>query len=300
MATGKLSAGLHIVATPIGNAGDITLRALATLTRADVIACEDTRVTQKLLAIHGVRTPLVAYHEHNAERMRPQLLARMAAGDAVALVSDAGTPLISDPGYKLVREAAAAGVALAALPGPCAAVTALVLSGLPSDRFLFAGFPAAKSAARRRDFAELAHLRATLIFYESARRLPETLADMAFVLGDREIAVARELTKLYEEVRRGRLPALAAAYAADGPPRGEVVVVVGPPDADAAEMTEADIDRHLADALTRLSLRDAAAEVAMLANRPKKQVYARALALAGDGGNGDGGGPTDGRRKDGR
>ena len=293
----KLRPGLHIVATPIGAAADITLRALQTLASADVIACEDTRVTQKLLTIHGVRTPLLPYHEHNAERMRPQLLARMAAGEAVALASDAGTPLISDPGFKLVREAAAAGLAVASLPGACAAIVALTLSGLPSDRFLFAGFPPAKQGARRSEFAELAALRATLIFYESARRLPESLADMAFVFGEREIAVARELTKLYEEVRRGSLAELAAHYAAAGPPKGEVVVVVGPPTAEQGETSAADLDRLLRDAMARLSLRDATAETAMATGLPKKQVYARALALAQEGETLEGAGKTG---KDGR
>jgi 16S rRNA (cytidine1402-2'-O)-methyltransferase len=276
----KLAAGLHIVATPIGAAADITLRALQTLTSADVVACEDTRVTQRLLTIHGIRTPLLPYHEHNAERMRPQLLARMAAGQAVALASDAGTPLISDPGFKLVRETAATGLAVASLPGACAAIVALTLSGLPSDRFLFAGFLPSRQGARRGELAELAGLRATLIFYESARRLPESLADMAFVLGEREAAVARELTKLYEEVRRGRLADVAAHYMQAGPPKGEVVVVVGPPDAGSGAASEADIDRLLLDALSRLSVRDAAAETAMLTGLPKKQIYARALALA--------------------
>lgn len=295
----KLAAGLHIVATPIGNAADITLRALQTLASADVIACEDTRTTYKLLTIHGVRAHLLPYHEHNAERMRPQLLARMAAGEAVALVSDAGTPLISDPGFKLVREAAAQGLAVASLPGACAAVIALTLSGLPSDRFLFAGFPPAKQGARRSEFAELAAVRATLIFYESARRLPESLADMAFIFGEREIAVARELTKLYEETRRGSLAELAAHYAAAGPPKGEVVVVVGPPAAGRGAVAEADLDRLLGDAMGRLSLRDAAAEVSMAAGLPKKQVYARALALAQQGATAqeeaDGGTGKDGR-----
>lgn len=276
----KLPPGLHIVATPIGAAADITLRALATLAAADVVACEDTRVTQRLLTIHGVRAALIPYHEHNAEKMRPQLLARMAAGQAVALVSDAGTPLISDPGFKLVREAAAQGLAVTSLPGPCAAIVALTLSGLPSDRFLFAGFPPAKQGQRRSEFAELAGLRASLIFYESARRLPETLADMAFIFGAREVAVARELTKLYEEVRRGTLAELAAHYADAGPPKGEVAIVVGPPAADAGAVGEADVDRLLTDALARLSVRDAAAEVALIAGLPKKQIYARALALS--------------------
>ncbi|HYH17797.1 MAG TPA: 16S rRNA (cytidine(1402)-2'-O)-methyltransferase [Azospirillum sp.] len=282
---GKLAPGLHVVATPIGNAADITLRALDTLKRADAVACEDTRVTGKLMMIHGVSTPLVSYHEHNAARMRPVLIERMRAGEAVALVSDAGTPLVSDPGYKLVRECVAAGVGVTALPGPSAPLTALVLSGLPTDRFLFAGFLPNKQAARRGAIGELRGVPATLVFFESAQRLPDTLADLADLLGEREAAVARELTKLYEEVRRGPLPELAAHYAEAGPPKGEVVLVVGPPGAE-AEMGEADMDAALAEALGRLSVRDAAAEVAARTGRAKREVYARALELAREGTHG--------------
>ncbi len=275
----KPTAGLYVVATPIGNAADITLRALDTLKRADAIACEDTRVTSKLMGIHGVTTPLVSYHEHNAERMRPVLVGRMQAGESVALVSDAGTPLVSDPGYKLVRACVEAGVPVTALPGPSAALAGLVLSGLPSDRFLFAGFLPNKSAARRTALGELATVPATLVFYESPQRLADSLADMAAVLGPREAAMARELTKLYEEVRRGPLPDLAAHYEQAGPPKGEVVVVVAPPGAE-AEAQAVDVDAALRDALGRLSMRDAAAEVALLTGRPKREVYARALELA--------------------
>jgi len=281
----KLAPGLYVVATPIGNAADITLRALDTLKRADAVACEDTRVTGKLMMIHGVSTPLVSYHEHNAARMRPVLIERMRAGEAVALVSDAGTPLVSDPGYKLVRECVAAGVGVTALPGPSAPLTALVLSGLPTDRFLFAGFLPNKQAARRGAIGELRGVPATLVFFESAQRLPDTLADLADLLGEREAAVARELTKLYEEVRRGPLPELAAHYAEAGPPKGEVVLVVGPPGAE-AEMGEADMDAALAEALGRLSVRDAAAEVAARTGRAKREVYARALELAREGTHG--------------
>jgi len=281
----KLAPGLYVVATPIGNAADITLRALDTLKRADAVACEDTRVTGKLMMIHGVGTPLVSYHEHNAARMRPVLIDRMRGGEAVALVSDAGTPLVSDPGYKLVRECVAAGVAVTALPGPSAPLTALVLSGLPTDRFLFAGFLPNKQAARRTAIGELRGVPATLVFFESAQRLPDTLADLADLLGGREAAVARELTKLYEEVRRGPLPELAAHYAQAGPPKGEVVLVVGPPGAE-AEAGEADVDAALTEALGRLSVRDAAAEVAARTGRPRRAVYARALELAREGTHG--------------
>lgn len=275
----KPAPGLHLVATPIGNAGDITLRALETLRGVDAIACEDTRTTGRLMARYGIGTPLLPYHEHNAAKMRPQLLARMAEGQAIALVSDAGTPLISDPGYKLVRAVVAAGLAVTHMPGANAAVTALVLSGLPSDRFLYAGFLPNKAAARRTALAELKAVPATLVFYESPQRLADMLADAAETLGTREAAVARELTKLFEEVRRGPLPDLAAHYAQAGPPKGEVVVVIGPPDAGAGE-EPADLDALLRDALAGMSVRDAAATVATATGRPRKEVYARALELA--------------------
>lgn len=279
-AAGKpLSPGLYLVATPIGNAADITLRALDTLKRATAVACEDTRVTGRLMTIHGIPTPLVPYHEHNAARMRPQLIRRMQRGDAVALVSDAGTPLVSDPGYKLVRECVAAGVAVTTLPGPSAPLSALLLSGLPSDRFLFAGFLPNKSAARRTAIAEVKAVPATLIFFDSPQRLAASLADLAAVLGPRPAAVARELTKLYEEVRRGPLDELAAHYEQAGPPRGEIVIVVGAPSADSADQG-VDLDTALRDALARLSVRDATAAVTALTGRPKREVYARALELA--------------------
>lgn len=275
----RFAPGLYLVATPIGNARDLTLRALDLLAAADTIACEDTRVTAKLLAIHGLSRPLFAYHDHNAARAGPQLIERLKRGEIVALCTDAGTPLISDPGFALVREAIAEGIPVTALPGPSAALTALTLSGLPAARFLFAGFLPPKSAARRRALAELAAVPATLIFYESPNRLPESLADMAAELGPRPAAVARELTKLYEEVRRAPLDALAAHYAEAGTPKGEIVVVVAPP--EAAPATDAEVDAALEEALARLSLSDAAAEVAQATGRPKREVYARALALKG-------------------
>ena len=275
----ELSSGLYIVATPIGNAADITLRALDILRGADAVACEDTRVSAKLLAMHGISARLLAYHEHNAERMRPILLAQLAAGGRIALISDAGTPLVSDPGYKLVRDAVAAGIAVQAAPGPSAALAALVVSGLPNNRFLFAGFLDAKSVGRRRELAELARVETTLIFYESGPRLAASLADMAEILGDRPAAVARELTKLYEETVRDRLAALARRYAESGPPRGEIVIVVGPPLPEPPP-AEAEIDALLQDALSRASLRDAAAEVAARLGLPRREVYARALALS--------------------
>ena len=267
------------MATPIGNAGDITLRALDLLRRADRIACEDTRVTGGLLARYGIATPLLAYHEHNAARMRPLLLERLRRGETIALVSDAGTPLVSDPGYKLVRAVVEAGIPVTTLPGASAALAALVLSGLPTDRFFFAGFLPPRSAARRTALAELAGIAATLIFFESAGRLADALADMAAVLGARDAAVARELTKLYEEVRRGTVTELAAHYAAADRPKGEIVIVVGPP-AAAAEASDAAIDDALRAALATQSLRDAVAAVAAALGAPRRRVYARALALA--------------------
>jgi 16S rRNA (cytidine1402-2'-O)-methyltransferase len=275
------SAGLHLVATPIGNLGDITQRALDLLRRVDLVVCEDTRVTAKLLARYAIAARMLPYHEHNAERMRPELLRRLAEGQSIALVSDAGTPLISDPGYKLVREAIAAGHAVTALPGASASLTALLLSGLPPDRFFFAGFLPAKSGERRRELASLAAIPATLIFYESANRLADTLADMAEQLGDRPAAVARELTKLHEEVRRASLGSLADHYRQAGPPKGEIVLVVGPPLAAAETLSAADIDKSLKQALSQMSLKDAVAAVAAATGRPRREIYARALALAG-------------------
>jgi 16S rRNA (cytidine1402-2'-O)-methyltransferase len=269
-----------LIATPIGNAEDITLRALAQLAAADVIACEDTRVTAKLLARHGIARPLLAYHDHNAERVRPLLLDRLRRGERVALVADAGTPLVSDPGFKLVRAAVAEGLPVTALPGPAAPIAALVLSGLPADRFLFAGFLPAKSAARRNELARLAAVPATLLFFETAPRLAASLADMAAVLGPRPAAVARELTKLFEEVRRGDLPLLAQHYAAAGPPKGELVVVVGAA-AAAAAPSEAALDAQLATALRDMSLKDAATAVAAATGQTRREVYRRALALKG-------------------
>ena len=281
---GTIPAGLHIVATPIGNAADITLRALEVLRGVDLIACEDTRVTGNLMTRYGIGTRRLAYNDHNAERMRPRLLERLRGNGRVALVSDAGTPLISDPGYKLVRDAIAEGLAVTIVPGASATLAALALSGLPRDRFILAGFLPNRSPARRRELAELAAVPATLIVFESARRLDAALADMAAVLGDRPAAVARELTKRFEEVRRGSLHELAAHYAAASPPKGEIVVVIGPPSAVPRQEVAAGaatLDDMLRDALAGASLRDAAATVAIACNLPRREVYARALALAG-------------------
>ena len=278
----KPVAGLYLVATPIGNLDDITLRALKVLKSADLIACEDTRVTGKLLSLLGIAgTSLTPYHEHNAERARPGLLARIREGAVVALVSDAGTPLVSDPGFRLVRACLAEDLMVTSLPGPSAALTALQLSGLPCDRFLFAGFLPVKTGARRESLQELSGVPASLLFYESPRRLADSLSAMADVLGPRDAAVARELTKLYEEVRRGSLTELAAHYADAGPPKGEVVVVVGPP-AAAPVTGEAELDAALTRALAGSSLRDAAATVAAATGLPKRLVYSRAVALLGE------------------
>jgi len=267
-----------VVATPIGNRGDITLRAIEVLRSADVIACEDTRVTGPFVRGLGATAPLIAYHDHNGAQVRPQLLRRMADGAAVALVSDAGTPLVSDPGYRLVSACLAEGIAVTTLPGPSAPLAALVLSGLPSDRFLFAGFLPPKSAARATELRELAAVRATLVFFEAPSRLADSLAQMAVELGDRPAAVARELTKLYEEVRRGTLADLARHYQEAGPPRGEIVVVVGPPLPDAPP-SAADLDERLRAALATMHVKDAAASVAAELGLPRREVYARALAL---------------------
>ncbi|MGF1631859.1 MAG: 16S rRNA (cytidine(1402)-2'-O)-methyltransferase [Kiloniellaceae bacterium] len=273
------------MATPIGNLGDISRRALDVLRGADRIACEDTRVTRKLMSAEGIATPLSTYHDHSSSHDRHRLLQAVAEGQAIALVSDAGTPLVSDPGFKLVREAIAEGLPVTALPGPSAPLVALLLSGLPSDRFFFGGFLPARSGARRSTLQELRGLNASLIFFEGAQRLAACLRDMAAVLGDREAAVARELTKLHEELRRGSLDALAAHYEEAGAPRGEIVIVVGPPAATGAG-ADFDLDAALGDALQHASLRDAAATVATASGLPRRQVYARALELAKAGGRG--------------
>ncbi len=274
-----LKPGLYVVATPIGNIADITLRALEVLKSVDAIACEDSRVTAKLLARHGITAKLVPYHEHNAGEMRPKLLAGLRRGSRIALVSDAGTPLVSDPGYKLVRDAIDEGFNVVPLPGPSAPLAALILSGLPSDRFLFAGFLPPKSAGRRAALGELAAIPATLLLFESAPRLVESLADMADVLGPRPAAVSRELTKLYEETRRGTLRELAEHYAAAGPPKGEIVIAIGGADAASQTASAETLDAQLRSALASLSVKDAAATVAATTGLPRKQVYARALEL---------------------
>ena len=282
-----LAAGLHLVATPIGNLRDVTLRALEALAAADLIACEDTRITRRLLDHYGIATPLTPYHEHNAAAARPKLLARLAAGQAIALVSDAGTPLISDPGFKLVRAARDAGHAVTALPGASAALAALSVAALPTDRFFFEGFLPAKEGQRRTRIGEIARIPATLILYETGPRLSRTLADLATGLGARDAAICRELTKLHEEVRRGGLAALAQTYADDGAEtRGEIVIVVAPPAADADQPSADDLDALLRRALQRTSVKDAVSEVAAATGRPRREIYQRALALAKEAGDG--------------
>lgn len=279
-----MAPGLHVVATPIGNLGDMTLRGLWVLRQVDRILCEDTRVTAKLLARYGVDKPLAPYHDHNADRVRPAVLEALRRGEKLALVSDAGTPLVSDPGYKLVRAAIAEGLPVTAAPGPSAALAALTLSGLPPDAFLFAGFLPPRSAARRRALAAWKGLAATLVFFEAAPRLAATLADMAEVFGDRPAAIARELTKRHEEVRRGGLTALAEEYRTIGPPRGEVVVVVGPPEPAPRAADNTDVDERLRILLSRRSLRDAVAELAGETGIARRTLYERALALQNEAG----------------
>ena len=270
-----LEAGLYIVATPIGNLGDVTRRAADVLARCDAVACEDTRVTGKLLKHLGISKPLWRYDDHADDNARARLLDKMR-GEAVALVSDAGTPLVSDPGYRLAREARAAGISVTSLPGPSAPVVALTLSGLPNDRFLFAGFLPAKDKARAEVLAEFAGVRTTLVFFETAPRLAKSLEAIGELLPGREVAVARELTKLYEECRTGSAGELAAHYEAH-PPRGEIVLLIGPPGETEASAEDADI--LLREALGRLKPSHAAAEVAKATGLDRKALYARALEL---------------------
>ncbi|MBL8660611.1 MAG: 16S rRNA (cytidine(1402)-2'-O)-methyltransferase [Rhodospirillales bacterium] len=277
-----LPAGLYLVATPIGNAADITVRALDVLRRAAVIACEDTRTTAKLLAIHRIRAPLVAYHDHNAANAGPPLVSRLRAGEAVALVSEAGTPLVSDPGYRLVETCIGEGLPVIPVPGPSAVLAALSVAGLPSDRFFFAGFAPPRVPARRRFLEELADVDATLIILESPRRLAEALDDMAEAFGARRAAVCRELTKLFEDVRRDALPALAAHYRDAGAPKGEVTIVIAPP-VPAAGLSDGEIDGRLVAALDGgETVRAAVERVARGSGRSRRAVYARALALRPD------------------
>lgn len=271
-----LRPGLYVVATPIGNLGDITLRALSVLANADIVLCEDTRHSRTLLSHYAISTPTRPYHEHNAAKERPRVLADLGAGKRIALISDAGTPLISDPGWKLVREALDAGFRVEALPGASATLTALSVAGLPTDAFLFAGFLPTRSGARRSRIGELSAVPATLVFFEAPSRVAEMLEDLVAVLGDRPAAVARELTKLHEEVKRARLGALAASLAGQSV-KGEAVILVGPP--QELEISDEAIASRLTAALSEMSLRDAAKAVADALGVPKGRVYDLGLQL---------------------
>ncbi|HXI05143.1 MAG: 16S rRNA (cytidine(1402)-2'-O)-methyltransferase [Bradyrhizobium sp.] len=274
--------GLYLVATPIGNLADVTLRALETLAGVDLIACEDTRITHRLTERYGISAQLTPYHEHNAAAARPKILEKLAQGASVALVSDAGTPLISDPGFKLVREACAAGHAVVAVPGASSVLTALSVAALPTDRFFFEGFLPSKQTARRARLAELARIEATLVVFESGNRVQDTLADLAGIMGGREAAICRELTKLHEEIKRAPIAELARD--ADSlETRGEFVLVIGPPAAGAAVMAQHELDDVLRSSLQQGSVKDAVAYAVEVSGRPRREVYARALELAREG-----------------
>jgi 16S rRNA (cytidine1402-2'-O)-methyltransferase len=271
-----LTPGLYIVATPVGNLGDITLRALEVLKAADIIACEDTRVTGKLLTHFGIKARTTSYHDHNESDKNPALLEALQAGQIVALVSDAGTPLISDPGYTLVRQAVTRGIRVIPIPGASSVTAALSVAGLPTDRFFYAGFLPPKAAARARAIEELRAIPATLVIFESVHRLPESMAALAEMLGPREATIAREITKLHEEFRRGTLAELAAHYAEHGEPRGEAVIVIAAPGKEAPQV---DADALLLAALATMSVKDAATEVAKATGLPRHDLYSRALTI---------------------
>lgn len=277
----SLSPGLYVVATPIGNLKDVSFRALSVMAAANAVLAEDTRVTKNLLAHYGIATPLVAYHDHSNEAVRERMIQRLKEGQVLALVSDAGTPLVSDPGYKLVQSAIAEGLPVTPIPGPSAILTALVVSGLPTDRFFFEGFLPPKSSARRMRLQALATIPGTLLLFESPHRLPEMLADAADVLGPRPAVMARELTKLYETVKRGTLNELAAQFKESGPPKGEIVVLIGEATHEIADGKDDDLDNKLITALNTHSIKDAAALVSHETGRNKREVYARALILSG-------------------
>lgn len=277
--------GLHLVATPIGNLGDITIRALETLAGADLVACEDTRVTRVLLDRYGIKRRTLAYHEHNAAEAGPKLLAALEQGQSVALVSDAGTPLVSDPGFRLVGSVLERGLKVVPVPGPSAVLAALTASGLPTDSFLFAGFLPVKAGARKTRLEALKNVPATLVFFESPRRLDDTMPAMAAVLGEnREAVVARELTKAFEELRRGTLGALAEFYANADAPKGEVVICVGPPVEGSAVAGAEDIDRLLRQLGAEMGASRAAAEAAKLTGRPKGELFKRLVGLKSEAG----------------
>jgi 16S rRNA (cytidine1402-2'-O)-methyltransferase len=275
----KPAAGLYLVATPIGNLGDVTLRALEVLAGVDLIACEDTRITRRLTERYAITAQLTPYHEHNAASARPKLLERLAQGASIALVSDAGTPLISDPGFKLVREVCAAGFPVVALPGPSSVLTALSVAALPTDRFFFEGFLPPKQTARRARLTELSRLDATLVLFESGSRVQETLSDLSAIMGGRDAAICREMTKMHEEINRGPLSELAQS-AATLETRGEFVLVIGPRAEGSELMTTDEVDDLLRDRLARDSVKDAVAHAVEVSGRPRREIYARALELA--------------------
>src|ERR1700682_1922370 len=279
LAAPKAVPGLHLVATPIGNLGDITLRALETLAGVDIIACEDTRITRRLTERYAISALLKPYHEHNAALARPKILERLAQGASIAFVSDGGTPLISDPGFKLVREVCAAGHPVIALPGPSSVLAALSVAALPTDRFFFEGFLPAKETARRARLTELARIDATLVMFESGNRVEDTLADLAGIMGARDAAICREMTKMHEEVRRAKVSELALS-ADTLETRGEFVLVIGPPAADTQIMAEDKLDELLRSSLKRDSVKDDVAHAGELSGPPRRQIYARALELA--------------------
>lgn len=282
MAASKPDPGLFVVPTPIGNLRDVTLRALDILGGVDLIACEDTRITSRLLNAYAIKTPMAAYHEHNAQQMRPRLLQQITDGGSIALVSDAGTPLVSDPGFKLVQAVIDAGLPFTVLPGPSAAVTGLVAAGLATDRFLFAGFSPSRQKARQAFFREFIVCPSSLIFFESAKRLARSLSDMETVFGGRHAAVARELTKKFEEIQRGSLTTLAAFYGARPAPKGEIVVVVAPPSPGMPPTREL-IDAEIISVLGELGVKSAAEHVSATLGLPRRDVYQRALELRGNG-----------------
>jgi 16S rRNA (cytidine1402-2'-O)-methyltransferase len=285
----KPVSGLYLVATPIGNLGDITLRALETLAGVDIIACEDTRITRRLTERYGITGQLKPYHKHNAALARPKILERLAQGASIALVSDAGTPLISDPGFKLVREVCAAGHRVIALPGPSSVLAALSVAALPTDRFFFEGFLPPKETARRARLTELSRIDATLVMFESGNRVQDTLGDLAEIMGARDAAICREMTKMHEDIRRATLSELERS-AASLETRGEFVLVVGPPVAGAQTMSEDALDDLLRDRLKRDSVKDAVAHAVEVSGRSRREIYARALELAKEtAGQADGG-----------
>jgi 16S rRNA (cytidine1402-2'-O)-methyltransferase len=290
LAAPRAKAGLYLVATPIGNLGDITLRALETLAGVDIIACEDTRITRRLTERYSITAQLKPYHEHNAALARPKILERLAQGASIALVSDAGTPLISDPGFKLVREVCAAGHNVIALPGPSSVLTALSVAALPTDRFFFEGFLPPKATARRTRLTELSRIDATLVMFESGSRVQATLSDLADIMGARDAAICREMTKLHEDIRRASIVQLAEA-ADTLETRGEFVLVIGPPAAGAQIMANDELDDLLRHQLARHSVKDAVAHAVELSGRPRREIYARALELVGE---------ADARGEDGR